>query len=194
MANSCFICDIELNAESECVIVKQKGVTTLINSSKARQDNKWKFLVGLESVKVHIVCRKNYKRPQTIKKCVYDRNEPGTTSSPGKGQLHSTYSSKFKENCLFCDHPCSKELEMKSNKDPVVILSLMSLHFISNNQFWTWRIKEVTIGLKKYLGRQIVLFVKFLKRQSTVRHVNENFAINFHLSKIEKGDDRMTNG
>lgn len=40
MANSCFICDTEFNSESEYVIVKQKGVMTLVNSRKARHDDK----------------------------------------------------------------------------------------------------------------------------------------------------------
>lgn len=56
MANSYFICDIELNVGSECVIVKHKGVMTFISPSKMRQDNKWKLLIGLESIKVHVVC------------------------------------------------------------------------------------------------------------------------------------------
>jgi hypothetical protein len=134
MANSCFICDIELNVESECVIEKQKGVMILINSNKARQDNKWKLLFGLESVKVHIICRKNYTRPQTIQKCDNDQNKPRTPSFPVKGQLRSKYLCKFKENCLFCDQPYSKELEIKLKT--AVLLPLMSLHFISINQFW----------------------------------------------------------
>jgi hypothetical protein len=113
MSSSCFICDDKLIVESECVIVKKKGIITLINSSKVRQDNKWESLVNVESVKVHLDCRKNYTRPQTIRKCINDQEKAGTSSSPVKGKLRSSYIFNFKENCLFCDHPCSKEFEMK---------------------------------------------------------------------------------
>lgn len=110
MANLCFICDKELSVESECVSVKAKGIANLINSSKTRFDNKWKSLVNLKNVLVHKDCRKNYTRPDTIRKCV---NEKESTSniSPVKGKLRSNYIFKFKEKCLFCDNECSKELE-----------------------------------------------------------------------------------
>jgi len=49
MDNYCFICDKE-QVESESVSVKAKGISTLINSSKQRLDNKWKTLIDLENV------------------------------------------------------------------------------------------------------------------------------------------------
>ncbi|KAE9537480.1 hypothetical protein AGLY_006503, partial [Aphis glycines] len=72
-----------------------KGIANLINSSKARFDNKWKSLVNLENVLVHKDCRNNYTRPDTIKKCVNEEEE----------------------NCLFCDNECSKELKKKLSKE-----------------------------------------------------------------------------
>ncbi|XP_029341748.1 uncharacterized protein LOC100571724 isoform X2 [Acyrthosiphon pisum] len=129
MANLCFICDKELSVESECVSVKTKGIANLINSSKARFDNKWKSLVNLENVLVHKDCRKNYTRPDTIRKCVNEKE--GTSNiSPVKGKLRSNYIFKFKENCLFCDNECSKELEKKLCKERRdTIIQISTLHF-----------------------------------------------------------------
>ncbi|KAE9525163.1 hypothetical protein AGLY_014407 [Aphis glycines] len=116
-ANLCFICDKELSVESECVSVKAKGITNLINSSKARFNNKLKSLVNLENVLVHKDCRKNYTRPDTIRKCV---NEKEGTSNI----------SPVKENCLFCDNECSKELEKKFSKERRdSIIQVSTLHF-----------------------------------------------------------------
>jgi len=57
--------------------------------------------VNLENVIVHKDCRKNYTRPDTIRKYVNEKE--GTSNiSP------VNYIFKFKENCLFCDNECSK--------------------------------------------------------------------------------------
>jgi len=88
--------------------------------------------VNLENVLVHKDCRKNYTRPDTIRKCVNEKE--GTSNiSPVKGKLRSNYVFKFKENCLFCDNKCSKELEKKLSKERRdTILQISTLHFKVN--------------------------------------------------------------
>lgn len=131
MDNNCFICDNcdkEL-VESESVLVKAKGIATLINSSKQRLDNKWTMLTDLEFIRVHAVCRKNYTRPDTIKKCANEQNET-TMLSPTKGKLRSTCIFNFKDNCLFCNNECSKECELKKSKERRdFIFNVSTLHF-----------------------------------------------------------------
>lgn len=40
------------------------------------------------------------------------------------------YIFNFKENCLFCDHPCSKEFEIKLSRDRRdTIVHVSTLHF-----------------------------------------------------------------
>lgn len=90
-------------------------------------------------------CRKNYTRPQTIQKCISNLNQAGTSSSPVRIRLRSTYTFEFNENCLFCDHPCSKELETKLNKDcRDSIVYVSTLHFkqsvldLANKRNYEW--------------------------------------------------------
>lgn len=129
MANLCFICDSELSIESECVSVKAKGIKNIINWSKTRLDNKWKSLVNLESVNVHKVCRKNYTKPHTTRKYINEQ-EDKIKLSPVKCKLRSSDIFKFKENCLFCNTKCSKELEKKLSKERrKTIIRVSTLHF-----------------------------------------------------------------
>lgn len=91
--------------------------------------------MNLENVLVHKDCRKNYTRPDTIRKYVNEKE--GTSNiSPVKGKLRSNYIFKFKENCLFCDKECSKELEKKLSKERrdsiVQVFTLILKH-----QLWT---------------------------------------------------------
>jgi len=51
-------------------MMKAKGIAALINSSKQRLDDKWKTLVNVENIEVYPDCRRNYTRPDNIKKYV----------------------------------------------------------------------------------------------------------------------------
>ena len=57
----CFMCTGEFIVNN-FVIVKRKGITAIINVSVVRNDGKDSVLQGLDSVKVHITCRKQYER------------------------------------------------------------------------------------------------------------------------------------
>lgn len=128
MVNSCFICGKEI-IENESVLVKAKGIAAFIKSSKQRLDDKWKTLVNVENVKVHPDCRRNYTRPDSIKKYVNQQKEMMMTS-PVKGKLRSTYVFNFKKNCLFCDKKCSIEDELKKSKERRdIIFNVCTLHF-----------------------------------------------------------------
>lgn len=66
MADSkCFICDDFLSIK-ESVVIKERGLKTLINSSKQRKDGKHKSLEGRWFVTVHSNCRKSYVKEQSI--------------------------------------------------------------------------------------------------------------------------------
>lgn len=86
--NTCFICNKPITLESDVVLLKSKGVDSLISASKQRLDDKW--LKFNEHMKVHIKCRKDYTRPQSIKTAINTVNaakEMQSTSyiSPTKG-------------------------------------------------------------------------------------------------------------
>jgi len=62
----CFICYGKFTVNN-FVVVKRKGIIALINASVVRNDGKSSVLQGLDSVKVHITCRKQYARIDRIK-------------------------------------------------------------------------------------------------------------------------------
>lgn len=87
------ICENLINSESEVVTLKSIGLDSLISSSKHRFDDKW--LKFNENIKVHLKCRNDYTRPQSIKAAISAVNAAkdlhGTRSytSPTKGKLRS---------------------------------------------------------------------------------------------------------
>ena len=54
----CLLCEERL-IESENVCVK-KGMSTLVEASKKRRDDKWQKWVNLSAVQVHVKCRRLY--------------------------------------------------------------------------------------------------------------------------------------
>lgn len=107
LSTTCFICDKLITSESDVVSLKPKGIDSLTNASKQRLDDKW--LKFNENMKVHIKCRKDYIRPQSIKAAINAVNAareiPSTSFiSPTKGKLRSAILEfNFKFQCLFCD-------------------------------------------------------------------------------------------
>lgn len=65
MSQVCFICNNNLN-ESETVIIVERGITTLINSSFERNDGHYEYLKDKKSVTIHVKCRKMYIRKSSI--------------------------------------------------------------------------------------------------------------------------------
>jgi hypothetical protein len=81
----CFICENELTV-NDFVVVKRKGIISLINASVVRNDGKDSLLQGLDSIKVHINCRKQYARIDRIKPDEINTNHDVPIKSPIKGQ------------------------------------------------------------------------------------------------------------
>lgn len=94
----CFICENYISV-GDTVIVKQKGLNT---SSEKREDGKLRKLEGLDSVTVHVLCRKEYTREDSIKATVKRRadSEKALIFSPKK--LRSTSSFNFQNACFYC--------------------------------------------------------------------------------------------
>lgn len=60
----CPLCEDSL-IEGETVCVK-KGISTLVEASKKRGDNKWQQWTSLSAVQVHVKCRKDYTREKSV--------------------------------------------------------------------------------------------------------------------------------
>lgn len=102
--NKCPVCDKDVVKGSKDVSeVKQKGILGLIKASKDRKDDKHQVFHALTSVLIHTNCRKNYTRPDTIKKDV--RVASTSQEEAGSSQLRSSAPQfDFKTNCLLCAH------------------------------------------------------------------------------------------
>lgn len=111
-----FICEENLHGEG--VLVRKKGISALLQASQKRDDNKSLFLVGKNSVKVHILCRKNYTRPDSIKADLNRQSEiPCTSSFNSKRLRFSAPQFNFKSKCFFVLKKLMKRLgkERKRN-------------------------------------------------------------------------------
>jgi len=85
--NTCFICD-EGFTEGNGIIVKRKGIITLLNSSFISKDGKADVIKNLESVKVHEECQNRDARIDRIKP--QDILDQPPVRSPVKGKLRFT--------------------------------------------------------------------------------------------------------
>ena len=71
----CPLCEDSL-IEGETVCVR-KGISTLVEASKKRGDNKWQKWTSLSVVEVHLKCRKDYTREKCITAATrLDTNNP----------------------------------------------------------------------------------------------------------------------
>ena len=115
MSEVCFICNESLT-ESEIVVV-DRGLKTLMDSSTERGDRFDEYLKDKTSVTIHKQCRKAYTRKSSIaaakRQC---EAEIATTSgiSPPRTRARGNESSFcFKKYCLFCGNEADKMAEMK---------------------------------------------------------------------------------
>lgn len=98
------------------MVVKKKGLSTIIQSSKEREDGLWNHLVGdnIGSTEVHVDCRKTYTRKSSI-----DAARKALSSihpdlaSPVKKKLRTDSEFDYRRNCLICANECSEEKERK---------------------------------------------------------------------------------
>lgn len=117
MSQVCFICNKHLN-ETEIVIV-ERGIQTLIDSSVERNDGHFEYLKDKQSVAIHVRCRKMYTRKSSIATAKRQRETEANTStnSPPHIRMRSGESIFcFKTCCLFCGDKASEEAEKKNHK------------------------------------------------------------------------------
>ena len=114
----CFICENELTV-NDFVVVKRKGIISLINASVVHNEEKDSVLQGLDSIKVHINCRKQYERINRIKPDEINTNYDVPIKSPIKGQLRSARPLfNFKLMCFFCAENIDDNFLKNENKKP----------------------------------------------------------------------------
>lgn len=115
---NCFICEENLHGEG--VLVGKKGISALLQASQKRDDNKSLFLVGKNSVKVYILCRKNYTRPDSIKADLKRQSEIPCTSSFNSKRLRSSAPQfNFKSKCFFCAEEIDETFREREKKKPL---------------------------------------------------------------------------
>lgn len=100
----CAICGVEIE-EGEQVIV-ERGVQTLIQTSKDRRDEKHIVFELLGKVPLHKSCRKNYTRRSSIISANKENIRP---SSPQSNTLLRSEAKRFnfRSDCLFCGKTAS---------------------------------------------------------------------------------------
>lgn len=72
----CIICN-KCMQKKDCTVVK-KGIGSLIEASKSRNDDLWKKLENVEEILLHTECRKNYTRKSSIVACKRAREQGKT--------------------------------------------------------------------------------------------------------------------
>lgn len=125
MAFVCAICDLTLST-AEAVIVT-RGKRTLIEKSKYLDDDLWKKIEDIVTVRIHEKCRKTYlikKKVESVENI--DSSQPSASSLRSSNVLEKF---DFKTQCLFCTEECNKSANKKSNRKFRVVTTLQ----IKNN-------------------------------------------------------------
>ena len=79
MEEMCFVCSKSLS-EGPTVVV-HRGLKTLRNASVERNDGKIEHLRNVNSIKIHVQCRKEYTRKSSILAVKNVRDEGASTST-----------------------------------------------------------------------------------------------------------------
>lgn len=98
---ACIICNE--NYKTGLVLIKQKALSRLIESSKARLDRKYTQFEKLESAYVHGSCSTSYNKESQIQKA---KDSIGQKMSEGKRLSGEARQFNFNENCFFCGAIC----------------------------------------------------------------------------------------
>lgn len=117
MEQVCFVCTKSLS-EGETVVV-ERGLKTLRDASAERNDGKMEHLRNINSIKIHVQCRKDYTRRNSIIACKRERNESASTStnSPPRSRMREREQSfNLKEQCIFCGEEASEVKERKKDR------------------------------------------------------------------------------
>lgn len=95
----CIICDNKIEPEKE-VIVKQRGIQSLIKASIERKDKKHLKLENLEEVKVHKLCQSSYQRARNIEAAA---KRVSDEYKDRRNELSAGRKFKYSECCFYCD-------------------------------------------------------------------------------------------
>lgn len=115
--NLCFICDKILH-ESDSVIVKERGVQTLIKSSEKRgQHEHVRFLKTLSSVTMHNACQKHYNNEKLIAAYLNrKKNPPPAETSTSRRSVIPSFN--FKTQCFLCTEEIPEDfLKIQTKKE-----------------------------------------------------------------------------
>lgn len=169
MTDLCVLCE-ETFVEGECVVVKDRGIKTLIECSKKRGDGKNILFQGRDTVKLHVSCRKSYTR----EKCVAAAMKARETQSREKRSSAPIF--VFKEKCLFCAEDASENFVCQQTKKPSgkrEVVSLVSTMNFKNH------ILEVAQGRGDKWGEDV---------SSRIRYVSDLVASDgrYHQSCMKK--------
>lgn len=107
-----------------------------------RNDEKDSVLRGLDSIKVHINCRKQYARIDRIKPDEITNNSEVPIKSPIKAQLRSARPLfNFKLTCFFCAENIDDDFLKIKNKNPQinVVKYLMFEVLLCVAVYYKWR-------------------------------------------------------
>lgn len=129
----CFICSNPLS-NGQTVTV-ERGMQTLRDASKQRNDGKIEYLCDVTSIKIHIDCRRNYVRKSSIAIFVSKRERENdgpsmsSSSSPPHTRLRLSEQSSFdfEKLCFFVMTRPMKKKKKKGEKKRRRI-SLVSTH------------------------------------------------------------------
>lgn len=115
----CFICHLSL-LEGKVVIVKQKGILTLIEASEKRglRENK-KFLLTRSEVPVHDACRKRYTAEKNIAASVRRGGDPVPPERPSpRPSLRQEHVTNLHKICFLCGEEITEEFLKRQVKLP----------------------------------------------------------------------------
>lgn len=108
----CVICGEALNVGKTVTVTR--GLQTLFNTSKRRQDGLHEYFSDVNSLTVHSECRKYYTMPSLIAKEISQRDHATVCERPTKRTKDTGFN--FKTHCLFCGEEASVKVETKKAK------------------------------------------------------------------------------
>ena len=119
MTEKCFICRNDI--VSDACHLSEKGIEGLIKASIARKDGNDEFFKNKKSIVLHVSCRKQYTRPQTIARDLkMDLSQQQSTASCSTPSLRSAQTSfEFKRKCLLCAEIIDDAFYAKESKKPL---------------------------------------------------------------------------
>ncbi|KMQ82542.1 hypothetical protein RF55_22593 [Lasius niger] len=142
MEEVCLICCQSLSSGNTVVV--ERGIDTLRDASVERNDGKIGHLRRVNSIKIHVQCRKEYTRKSSIAATKRKQDEGASTSgsSPPRTRRHTNeYLFDFQNLCIFCGEEKEKKKDIKSRR---------IIHRVSTATF-----KDSIIAVAEQLGNDM---------------------------------------